>query len=175
MGFFSWLDAETGASIRNRYVENPPSAPVYMLDPSGIHHAEPSYRGYGVFGGVDAYVHLARTNLEPWRLSGLDGEGIREVGCALDEGYYERVSDGTRHQFGMPAIRRIDPSITVHAGEYDVPIAAFGGATANRMIEEGRLVERAFDVPHPLKFTHRPDADYHALAPSPRCPHQGCL
>jgi hypothetical protein len=175
MGFFSWLDAETGVSIRNRYVENPPAEPVYMLDPGGAPLEETCYRGYGMFGGVDAFAHLARTNLPASTLDGLDDEGVREVGCALDEGYYERVSDGTRHQFGMPAIRLIDPTVTVHAYAYDVPIAAFDGATANQMIEEGRLVERAFDVAHPLKFSHRRDADYHALAPSPRCPDQGCL
>lgn len=175
MGFFSWLDAETGASIRNRHVENPPKAPVYMLDPRGAPIEEPCYRGYGVFGGVDAYVHLARTNLPASAFEGLDDEGVREVGCALDEGYYECVADGSKHQFGMPAILRIDPDVTVHGCAFDVPIAAFGGETANRMIEDGRLVERAFDVEHPLKFSHRRDADYHALAPSQRCPDQGCL
>lgn len=175
MGFFSWLDAETGISITNRYVEARHMRPAYMLRPDGgAPHEEWDYQGYGVFGGKDAYVHLAECNVPGHLLQGRDEEGVREVGCALEAGYYEHVRDGTRHQFMTTGAEVIDPTIVIHPVDYQTPIAAFGGACANDMIARGELVEREFDIPHPLKFSFRADADYHALPASARCPNQGC-
>jgi len=64
MGFFSWKTADTKQSIPNIYANRPPVT-VYMLQPNGQQPiAEPSYEGYGKFGGVDAYQWLLEQNAE---------------------------------------------------------------------------------------------------------------
>lgn len=61
MGFFSWKTADTNESIMN--IHSGESKPVYLIQPNGEPVVcEPSYNGYGVFGGVDAYEWLAQKN-----------------------------------------------------------------------------------------------------------------
>jgi hypothetical protein len=173
MGFFSWMTSDTDESIMSRYSDYPVST-VYMLSPGGgKSHREDNYEGYGVFGGVDAFVHLAKTNLPAERLEGLDDDALRMVGCALEAGYYERTDDGTKHQIFHPGTDIIDPGITYHGVTYDVPIEAFGGRSANEMIRDGLLVERRFAIAYPLKFSKAADAVYEDLPPSRDCPCQG--
>ena len=173
MGFFSWMTADSGESIMNTY-SGYRTETVYMLSPGGgERHREDNYEGYGVFGGVDAFVHLARTNLPAERLAGLDEDALRIVGCALEAGYYERTDDGTKHQIFHVGADVIDPEITYHGVTYDVPIAAFGGRSANEMIADGLLVERRFEIAHPLKFSKSADAVYEDLPASRDCPCQG--
>ena len=67
MGFFSWKTADTNETIWNRYaIEVNPAhqcKPVYLLQPNGMAPIlEPSYEGYGDFGGIDALEWLAEMN-----------------------------------------------------------------------------------------------------------------
>jgi hypothetical protein len=173
MGFFSWMTADTGRSIMNVH-SHYPTETVHMLSPNGgAPIQEDAYGGYGVFGGVDAYVHLARTNLPAEMLAGRDDEYVRMAGCALEGGYYELVEDGTKHQICHEGAEIIDPAITFHAVTYDRPIEAFGGRSANEMIAAKLLVERRFHIEHPLKFAHDPKAVYEDLPASRDCPCQG--
>lgn len=80
MGFFSWKTSDTDRSICNSY-SGRDTFTVYMLSPDGKHLEESEYEGYGVFGGVDAYVHLARMNA-PDECNG-DDEHDRAVGLDL--------------------------------------------------------------------------------------------
>jgi hypothetical protein len=72
MGFFSWNCAVSRKSIANRYSGRPANeSDCYLVTPNKTYH-EPSYEGYGDFGGVDVYELL--------------GDGDREKG--IDD-YYE--------------------------------------------------------------------------------------
>lgn len=173
MGFFSWMTSDT-----NRSIMSLPSGygveTVYMLSPGGAAPIkEEAYAGFGVFGGVDAYVHLARMNIAPERLEGKDDDYVRLAGCALEGGYYELVSDGSKHQIFHPGAELIDPDVKLHPVTYDKPIEAFGGRSANEMITDKLLVQREFRIDHPLKFAHDPAAVYEDLAASEDCPCQG--
>lgn len=58
MGLFSWITSDTNESIR---VDGP--RPVYLLQPGSLPNIEQDvYGGYGVFGGVDAFVWLGLIN-----------------------------------------------------------------------------------------------------------------
>jgi len=66
MGFFSWKTTDTKESIGNASSVNDHSKKhgnVYLLQPNASAICEVSYDGYGVFGGVDAYLWLASKNL----------------------------------------------------------------------------------------------------------------
>lgn len=172
MGFFSWQTSDTRESIMNIYSQGPVRT-VYMLVPDyGQPYEEPAYEGYGDFGGVDAFAHLARMN-HPDLTRGQDDDFARKIGCALEAGYYELVADGSKHLIFHDGGQLIDPSITYHGVRYDDPIAAFGGRGANEMIASGELVERHFQIDKPLKFSFSADADYNALPAAENCPIQG--
>jgi hypothetical protein len=78
MGFFSWKTSDTQETIWNKYTGK--CKPVYLLMPDGNHIYEPSYDGYGVFGGIDVFVLLAEKN----GLTG-DFETLRSAGIDLAE------------------------------------------------------------------------------------------
>lgn len=177
MGFFSWKTADTRETIWNVYAREQGGGrhrTTYMLRPNGeAAYEEPAYEGYGDFGGVDAFVHLARMNLPADRQIGLSDDALRVVGCAYEGGYYLNTKDNTKHQFFHEGAEIIDPAITFHAVRYDEPIEAFGGRTANDMIGDGTMVERHFNIAYPLKFSFRADAEYEALPASENCETQG--
>lgn len=179
MGFFSWLTCDTGESIANVH-SGRPTRTVYLLQPGGLPPIrEDAYDGYGEFGGVDAHVWLARANRHMIRrpqaeVDALDDEALRAIGIALDCGnYYVDSEDGSRHSVFHASARLIDPSIRHHGVTYDVPIAHFGGRTANELVAEGRLVATRFDCDVALKFSHDPNAVHEDLPPSASCPDQG--
>lgn len=62
MGFFSWKTSDTKKSISNRYSVKK-ALPVYLITPENEKIYEPNYEGYGVFGGNDVFVLLARWNV----------------------------------------------------------------------------------------------------------------
>ena len=73
MGFFSWQCAVCDKSIMNRYTDRPPKeCAAVMVTPDAAHH-EPSYEGYGDFGGVDAYGWVG------------DGDRDKGINTALGE------------------------------------------------------------------------------------------
>lgn len=177
MGFFSWKTADTRSTIWNRHAYEqggPRHRTVYMLSPDGAAPIEePAYEGYGVFGGVDAFAHLARMNLPAERQAGMDEDMLRTIGCAYENGYYELVADGSKHQFCYEGAELIDPDVTYHGVTYDRPIEALGGRTPNDMIADGTMVEREFAIAYPLKFSFRSVARYEDWKASQVCDTQG--
>ncbi|WP_285905139.1 hypothetical protein [Pseudodesulfovibrio pelocollis] len=61
MGFFSWKTSDTGQSISNKHSSRG-ALEVWMYLPDGRIIHEPSYDGYGVFGGIDVYEFIAVHN-----------------------------------------------------------------------------------------------------------------
>jgi hypothetical protein len=58
-GQFSWMTQDTDQQIGS---EDENTIPVYMFDNTGKYWFEPSYEGYGVFGGMDYYELLDQMN-----------------------------------------------------------------------------------------------------------------
>lgn len=58
-GQFSWMTQDTGQQIGSQEGN---TIPVYMFDDKGKYWYEPSYDGYGVFGGMDYYKLLDQMN-----------------------------------------------------------------------------------------------------------------
>jgi len=58
-GQFSWMTQDTGQQIGSQEGN---TIPVYMFDNKGKYWYEPSYDGYGVFGGMDYYELLDQMN-----------------------------------------------------------------------------------------------------------------
>lgn len=87
MGFFSWITADTGRSICNRYSRYRTFV-VYMhgilLDGTRVRFCETSYEGYGDFGEKDYFVLLSEMNPGPdGRPVELSDEQHRERGVDL--------------------------------------------------------------------------------------------
>ena len=94
MGFFSWKTADKDQSIANCYSAKFKSKTVYLLQPHDAPIPESNYEGYGVFGGIDAYAWLAKTNAQYWQHQGCfediarldiyeDTQELREFGIKL--------------------------------------------------------------------------------------------
>jgi len=61
MGFFSYLTSDSNEPIKNIYTGD--CRTVYMLQPGDEPNIrEPSYGGYGEFGGCDVFVWLTEHN-----------------------------------------------------------------------------------------------------------------
>lgn len=173
MGFFSWLTADTGESIANIHSTRK-TRTVYLLQPNGEPPIEePAYGGYGMFGGTDAHVWLARHNLPAEKLAPLSNEQLRGVGVTLEVGsFYVDQRDGSKHAIFDESPSLIDPSIMAHLTTYDGHVPSLGGIP-NDLIEQGVLVEHQFELQFPLKFSFDPNAVYEDLERSADCDHQG--
>jgi hypothetical protein len=64
MGIFSWIAQDTHAPIYIDGYQKPgyEQRTYYMFDNNGNSWKEPSYEGYGIFGGKDYYILLAEMN-----------------------------------------------------------------------------------------------------------------
>lgn len=181
MGFFSWLTADTNESTANIH-SGMPVKTVHLLQPGGLPPiSEDAYEGYGDFGGVDAYLWLARANRHMIKrsaadIAAFDDDTMRTIGVTLDcGGYYVDSVDGSKHAIFHVGATLIDPSIRHHGVTYDKPIAHFGGRTGNELVADGRLVKTSFECDVALKFSHDPHAVHEDLAPSASCPYQGFI
>lgn len=173
MGFFSWKTADTKKSIWNIYSGRKVRT-TYLLQPGGKEPIEEqAYEGYGDFGGVDAFVWLARNNIPEENLAGKSEDEIRSAGIMLESGYYVYTVDGTKHQIFHRGCDIIDPEIKNHPYTYEQPLEYFGGKTANELVAEGLLVRVEFDIKFPLKFSFSKTAVYEDLPASEDCPNQG--
>lgn len=179
MGFFSWLTADDKVSVSSSYSSRGAKT-VHLLQPNGQPPiTEADYEGYGVFGGVDAYVWLARTNMPATDLVGLDEEKIRDIGCALDMGSYYRdtqTGDLLSIFHRIPdAVQKLHGLKIEHLGvHYQKELDRFGGKTSNDLVAEKRFVEIALPrVTHPIKLSHDANAIYENLPASDSCPQQG--
>jgi hypothetical protein len=84
MGFFSWIAQDTNIPIYIDGYQKPgyEQRTYYMWDNKGNSWKEPSYEGYGMFGGKDYYILLAEMNRvygedvteEQKRMEGIDIE-----------------------------------------------------------------------------------------------------
>jgi hypothetical protein len=89
MGLFSWITADTERSICCEY-SGRRQFPVYMLSPDGNHIREDTYEGYGIFGGVDVYIHWMKCN-HPEKCEGITNEdlgGETERGQAIRNEFF---------------------------------------------------------------------------------------
>ena len=182
MGFFSWRTADTRRSIANHCAGRdsrgkPRCKPVYLLQPNGKPSIfEPEYEGYGMFGGVDAYVWLAEHNLPAKILRGMDEEDRRSAGISLDCGSIQRdTKTGKLYTVFHPV--PFVPDVTHLGVHWDQPLQLFDGRSANQLSDEKRFehlpVSSIFPVKYPLKFSFRADAKYEDLPASKCCPKQG--
>lgn len=179
MGFFSWKTADDNRSIYNTHSDRG-ATEVYLIQPDGrpgIH--EPDYEGYGVFGGVDAYVWLARENLPAERLvpfpddAGISDITVRGIGIALAFGYKVHVPTGTKFVTRNRCAPIIDPEIVDLQSMWGEPVAMFGGRTLKEVTDAGEVEQRSFPIPFPLKFSCDEHAVYENLPASEDCPQQG--
>ncbi|HAS6097089.1 TPA: hypothetical protein I7145_20910, partial [Vibrio vulnificus] len=87
MGFFSWKTCDSKESISNVYSGRQVRT-VYLLQPHGQKPLqENAYEGYGIFGGLNAHVWLAKANLDKNIASGMDDETLRIIGVYLSCGF----------------------------------------------------------------------------------------
>ena len=179
MGFFSWKTADDDQSIYNRYSECG-ARPVYLIQPEGRPAIlEPNYEGYGIFGGTDAYVWLARENLPAEKLAPYPDDAdlstvtVRSIGITLAFGYKFHKPTGTKFVSRQAGASVIDPEIVNLSVMWDEPVDIFGGRTLNEVSAAGEIESRSFPIAFPLKFSHDADATYEDLRASNDCPEQG--
>lgn len=176
MGFFSWLTSDTEESIAN--IHTGKSRPVYLLQPDGQEPIfEPTYEGYGKFGGVDAYGWVARANTPADSLIGMDEDQVRTLGLLMTDGTVmldtqtgalwsirEHVPEG----LGVP--------VNNFPHSWMTPIPELG-MSPNELRESGRFVSIRLrdhlEIKYPLKFSFDKNAVYEDLPAAKNCPHQG--
>ncbi|MBE1299737.1 MAG: hypothetical protein GJ680_07505 [Alteromonadaceae bacterium] len=170
MGMFSWLTAN-GESIANHHQNVKPCKPVYLLRPGEPSICEPSYDGYGIFGGVDAYEWLSQKNL---------GITNRSLGIFLECGRYYRGRDGVLYICKMHCteteLKQVLPALCAQSSivefdNYGAPL--IGGQTANDFIESGQWETLRPKVDYPLKFSFDPEDKYEDVPAAQTCPNQG--
>lgn len=175
MGFFSWKTADTKKSIRNRLATGfKRQKAVCLLQPNGLPPiVEAAYEGYGIFGGVDAFVWLAEQNLSQEMLEQMNEVERRNAGISMTSGSYvlDHNTGKTYSVFhpviGMPGVEHLDVT-------WDAPLSQFGGKSANDLVIEKRFLLQEVPTPSvPLKFSFNPKAKYEDLPASEVCPHQG--
>lgn len=186
MGQFSWKTADTNESIYN--TASGRERTVFMLTPDNKPIREDGYEGYGVFGGIDAFVLLAQMNADFLKLrekgivvdldddadeSNPDFEKLRRIGISLDCG------DFLEHRDSPEVLHVFEDGRDILDGEffsgnYSEIIPKYG-KSANEMIKSGELIPRQFNevITFPLKFSFDEHADYHSLPASVNCPNQG--
>ena len=182
MGFFSWKTADSKESIANVHSErHNPARPVYLLEPggkpakeSGI--VESHYEGYGVFGGVDAFVWLAEHNLPEDVLRGMSEEDRRDAGSSMDVGGVVRDRQTGKLYTVFHPVPFVE-NVTHLGVHWDAPLGEFDGLSANKLVGQGRFeilpVSEIFPVRFPLKFSFDPEAIYENLPASETDPSQG--
>ena len=187
MGFFSWKTCDTNETIWNHHTDK--CRPVYLLRPNGASPIlEPSYDGYGHFGGMDAYEQLYLQNLHllPRNIGDIRStEERRTIGIALELGNYYQDRDTEQrwlifHRTPLTEWLCRKKGFRFYPGHYDESIPEYG-LSANKLIEQKRFLgpylvrDLLFDGAdyRPLKFSFDPDCVYEEQGPSPSAPNQG--
>ena len=171
MGAFSWLTADTQESIPNVYSGHKNvGKKVYLLLPNGDKIEEIEYKGYGEFGGQDAYEILAEQNFSHMdKFSTLNKEKKRILGIAIGAEDW-LVKDGV--VYVSPIETSIIPFLkAILLDETDIQVLPddvnWDGFESKTISELGASHYK------PLKFSFNPEAKYDELPASQDCPHQG--
>lgn len=179
MGFFSWKTADTQESIWNTYSSK--CRPVYLLNPRNeAPILEENYEGYGVFGGHDAYVWLAKTNLPQEINEPLDDNKLRALGLKLDLGFNSFIAPFGKfiHAEEREVLLHYkliseDEDVFVFETYSDEFNTKLGPITPENIGWEQRSTYKAPTLKYPLKFSFRKNALYSNLPASETCPSQG--
>ncbi|QSV17645.1 hypothetical protein [Photobacterium ganghwense] len=200
MGFISFI-ADGDTSIANVRSSHHSGRPVYLVQPNGqASICEPSYSGYGVFGGCDAFMVLAKNNMPKSTLAMFSGqeEVLRNVGISLFRGLrlYATPCDAyigpKYHLIAAAALGYLPDVILLHDDtdqltvQRQAPcglIAAEGRDTVNYKGTVNTLNKFVVDgifhklilpqLKWPLKFSFNAEAYYDDLPPTEECPYQG--
>jgi len=165
---------QSGATIR----------PVYLLQPHGqAPIVEQWYKGYGVFGGVDAYEWLAQKNIPAETLANMSTEEIRSAGISIEDNtelyqdtngqwYTNKWSWFAEDSFPSHRNRKIhvfDNYDDIICEEMDYN-AAIEQGMLTLVPQNAILAEIGVKDFYPLKFSFDPEAQYDSLSPSERVP-----
>lgn len=180
MGFFSWKTADTDEQIINLFAGE--CKEVFMLSPDGTVFPEPKYEGYGIFGGKDAYVHLAEINGFKLNESPdfFQEDDLREIGIDIELGeicFDLKTGNAFRFYTGRAYFDWVE---VLKNGTWNTPQPDFNGLSMNQAIAQRRVVKlpiRDFIVRskkyNPLKFSFDSNASYEKLKASEVDPEQG--
>lgn len=170
MGFFSWVTSDTNESIPNTHSCRK-TFPVYVLIPTefgGGMIEEPSYEGYGDFGGRDIYDLVA-----DWNRASIDADAL----IRPDRGDYARDQYGdVAYDRAMERHRRNCSMFADFAGGADdASMISKYGEDFRRTI--GLLISFSDTYAAPVKFSIKivknPVLAYEGVSPSKICPFQG--
>ena len=119
MGFFSWKTSDTNKSIANVYSRRR-TFHVHVITHDRKIFTEKEYNGYGVFGGKDIYTLIGEMN----GIKGKTSDNIRSK-------TFDKLLAGGIRKGKKKYIYRVD------FVNYESPIKAEGGKTANQLREKG--------------------------------------
>jgi hypothetical protein len=119
MGFFSWYTSDTNKSIPSHYSSRT-TFKVNVITEDGQVFTEDNYEGYGVFGGKDIYTLCGEMN-------GHKGNTDEET----RDNYFNKV--------WLKGVKKGNKKYTygIDFDNYQTPIEAEGGKTANQLSEDG--------------------------------------
>jgi hypothetical protein len=140
MGFFSFKTSDSKKSIPN-VCSNKGTFEVHLITEDGQVFTEKEYEGYGVFGGRDIYTLIGEMN-------GVKGKTREEI--------RNKVFNGKITERGVTN-GKIKLAYQKDFENYESPIKAQGGKTANQLSKEGwesyggsdltDIASRGFKVP----------------------------
>ena len=160
MGFFSWVKSDDGESISS--IDSSRGAKtVFLVQPHGGNIKESSYAGFGIFGGVDAYLWLAVMNLS---VSENDHtpDDLRGFGIHLE--------------FGFDVYQDCDGNIYTSKDLLKLGKIVFGKTCydCSEFADVTELTKKSLpELTYPLKFSARENAVYSELKSAVRCQNQG--
>lgn len=177
MGFFSWKTSEDKVSIPNVHSGRSIST-VYLIQPNGRPPiAEPSYDGFGYFGGVNAFNWIFENNekIPSADLSQLSVEEIFMLGVSMVNGEVCRdTQTGEIWHIFIDARHVVLGNYACTTWSDDIPRF---GESANDLLTSGRFelidICDLVDFKYPLKFSFNPEAVYEEIPTSECCPDQG--
>jgi hypothetical protein len=178
MGYFSWTTSDTKESIPVA-TSSDVTRTVFLLQPNGLPPIEEKqYAGFGDFGGIDAYIWLAKTNLNQKFLEGKTQDQIRNIGIniGITDFYYD-ISTGRNLCCNMHVEEEIRDLLGL-IGFSNYGEILQDGKTPNDKIKNKEWASRPIrelmstDF-HPLKFSFDKTADYESLEEAKECEDQG--